>query len=86
VIGGVVLVGLTYWFIYLRPQLALAPVSPQTTLVPHAPAHAEAKADGQQGRANALKLLSQQHLEQVVGVKRTGEALAGHALRAGLLA
>jgi formate transporter len=49
VIGGVVLVGLTYWFIYLRPQLALAPVSPQTTLVQHAPAHAEAKADGQQG-------------------------------------
>jgi len=49
VLGGVVLVGLTYWFIYLRPQPAFAPVSPQTTLAQHAPAPAEAKADGQQG-------------------------------------
>lgn len=49
VLGGVVLVGLTYWFIYLRPQLAFAPVSPQTTLTQHAPAPVEAKANGQQG-------------------------------------
>ncbi|HEV8714779.1 MAG TPA: formate/nitrite family transporter [Candidatus Binatia bacterium] len=49
VIGGVALVGLTYWFIYLRPQSALVPVSPQATLVQHTPAQAEAKADGRQG-------------------------------------
>ena len=48
-IGGVVLVGLTYWFIYLRPESALVPVSTRTTLAQHAPAQAEAEADGRQG-------------------------------------
>lgn len=48
-IGGVILVGLTYWFIYLRPESALVPVSTRTTLAQHAPAQAEAEADGQQG-------------------------------------
>jgi hypothetical protein len=37
------------------------------------------------GRANALKLLSQQYLKQVVRIKSAGEALAGQALSAGLL-
>jgi formate transporter len=49
IIGGVVLVGLTYWFIYLRPQSALVPISPQTTLAQHAPAQSEAEVDGRQG-------------------------------------
>ena len=40
----------------------------------------------QEPRANALKVLTQQHFEQVVGVQGTGEALAGHAFGAGLLA
>lgn len=48
-IGGVVLVGLTYWFIYLRREPALVPVSTRTTLAQHAPAQAEAEADGRQG-------------------------------------
>ncbi len=48
-IGGVILVGLTYWFIYLRPESALVPVSTRTTLAQHAPAQAEAEADGRQG-------------------------------------
>ncbi len=37
-------------------------------------------------RANALKLLAQQHLKQVVRIEGTREALAGQTLRAGLLA
>jgi len=49
VIGGVELVGLTYWFIYLRPESALISVSPQTTLARRGTALAEAEADGQQG-------------------------------------
>jgi hypothetical protein len=36
-------------------------------------------------RANALKLLAEHHLEKVVGVQGTGEALARQTLRAGLL-
>jgi formate transporter len=48
-IGGVVLVGLTYWFIYLRPEPALVPVSTQPALARHAPAPAEARGDSQQG-------------------------------------
>jgi len=36
-------------------------------------------------RANALKLLSQQHFKQVVGIESAGKALAGQALGAGLL-
>jgi hypothetical protein len=36
-------------------------------------------------RANALKLLSQQYLKQVVRIESAGEALAGQALSAGLL-
>ncbi len=47
-IGGVVLVGLTYWFIYLRPESAPVPLSPRTASTPHAPTHAEVEADGQQ--------------------------------------
>jgi hypothetical protein len=37
-------------------------------------------------RADASKLLSQQHLKQVVRIESAGEALAGHTLGAGLLA
>src|SRR5712692_7544611 len=36
-------------------------------------------------RANALKALPQHHLQQVLGIQSTGEALAGHALLAALL-
>jgi hypothetical protein len=36
-------------------------------------------------RANALKLVSQQHYKQIVGIESAGEALAGEALGAGLL-
>jgi formate/nitrite transporter len=48
VIGGVALVGLTYWFIYLQPESALVPASTQTTLAQHSPIPAEAEADEQQ--------------------------------------
>ncbi|MBI3799687.1 MAG: formate/nitrite transporter family protein, partial [Deltaproteobacteria bacterium] len=46
VIGGVALVGLTYWFIYLRPETAPVAVSPLTTCARHAPPRAKAEADG----------------------------------------
>src|SRR5262249_32769875 len=36
-------------------------------------------------RANALKSLSQHHLEQVLGIQCTGEAFAGQTLLAGVL-
>lgn len=47
-IGGVVLVGLTYWFIYLRPERALVPASPHPPLAQHPSAPTEVDADGRQ--------------------------------------
>jgi len=47
-IGGVMLVGLTYWFIYLRPESGAVPLSTRTASVLHAPVQTEAGADGQQ--------------------------------------
>jgi formate transporter len=48
VIGGVALVGLTYWFIYLQPESVPVSASAQTTVAQPSPLPAEAKADGRQ--------------------------------------
>ena len=40
---------------------------------------------GREDRVNALKLLSEQHLEEVVRIQSTRESFAGQALLAGLL-
>lgn len=46
-IGGVVLVGLTYWFIYLRPESAPVPLSARTASTLHAPTRAAVGAESQ---------------------------------------
>jgi len=48
VIGGVALVGLTYWFIYLRPQSVGVALLPQTTSTQGVPTQADAEAEGRQ--------------------------------------
>ena len=48
VIGGVGLVGLTYWFIYLRPQSVGVALLSQTTSTQGVPTQADAEADGRQ--------------------------------------
>ncbi len=62
---------ITDLFCQIDEHMSAIPKHPQAALWP---------------RANALKLLSQQYLEQVVGIESAREALAGHALLAGLLA
>jgi formate transporter len=47
VIGGVALVGLTYWFVYLRPASPPVPTSTRTTVTESVPARAAA--GGRQG-------------------------------------
>jgi formate/nitrite transporter len=48
VIGGVALVGLTYWFIYLRPESTLVAISPQLTFAQQTPPQTQDEADGRQ--------------------------------------
>jgi len=49
VIGGVALVGLTYWFVYLRPEATPVSAPTQTTSAEHISAQAAAPVDGRQG-------------------------------------